>query len=90
MIEARTFLWQMKYLDGNPNNDSYEAINPSVVLKRISQQYGIREQYLQQEISRRIKILEWMVERNIEDYINVAKIAKLYYSRPEELMEAIS
>lgn len=74
----------------NPNNDSYEAINPSVVLKRISQQYGIREQYLQQEISRRIKILEWMVERNIEDYINVAKIAKLYYSRPEELMEAIS
>ena len=73
----------------NPNNDSYETINPSIVLKRISQQHGIKEEYLQQELSRRIKILEWMVEKNIEDYRDVAKIAKLYYARPDELLEAI-
>ncbi len=73
----------------NPNNDSYEALNPSIVLKRISQQHGIKQEYLQQELSRRVKVLEWMVEKNIEDYRDVAKIAKLYYARPDELLEAI-
>lgn len=74
----------------NPNNDSYENVNPSIVLKRISQQHGIKEEYLQNELSRRIKTLEWMTEKNIEDYRDVAKIVNLYYSRVEELMEAIS
>jgi flagellar protein FlaI len=74
----------------NPKNDTYEATNPSIVLRRISQQYGIEEQYLQQEISRRMKVLEWMVEKNIEDYRDVAKVAKLYYSRADELLQNIA
>ncbi len=74
----------------NPKNDIYEAVNPSIVLRRISQQYGIKEQYLQQEISRRMKVLEWMVEKNIEDYRDVAKVAKLYYSRADELLQNIA
>ena len=74
----------------NPKNDKYEAVNPSIVLKRISQQYGIKEQFLQEEISYRMKVLSWMLERNIMDYRDVAKVAKLYYTRTEELLEAIS
>jgi archaeal flagellar protein FlaI len=74
----------------NPVKDTYEAINPSMVLKRISTQYGIKENILQQEISRRMKILNWMVKRNITDYRDVAKIAKLYYTRPDELLESLS
>jgi len=74
----------------DPKNDIYEAVNPSIVLRRISQQYGIEEQYLQQEISRRMKVLEWMVEKNIEDYRDVAKVAKLYYSRADELLQNIA
>jgi archaeal flagellar protein FlaI len=74
----------------NPTNDTYEAVNPSMVLKRISQQYGIRENILQLEISRRMKVLDWMWKRNIEDYRDVAKIAKLYYTRAEELLESMA
>jgi archaeal flagellar protein FlaI len=74
----------------NPTNDTYDAVNPSIVLKRISQQYGMKESTLQQEISRRIKILDWMTKRNIDDYRDVAKIAKLYYTRPDELLESLS
>jgi hypothetical protein len=37
-----------------------------------------------------MRVLEWMVDRNIVDYRDVAKIAKLYYSRPEELLESIA
>lgn len=74
----------------NPVKDTYDAINPSMVLKRISTQYGIREDTLQREISRRVKILSWMVKRNITDYRDVAKISKLYYTRPDELLESLS
>jgi len=73
-----------------PKKDVYEAVNPSIVLKRISQQYGMNEQILQREILNRVKVLEWMDEKNITDYRDVAKIAKLYYTRSEELLEAIS
>jgi hypothetical protein len=31
-----------------------------------------------------------MVERNIEEYVDVAKIIKLYYTNPEELLSSIS
>jgi flagellar protein FlaI len=74
----------------NPQSDAYEAVNPSIMLKRISQQFGIEEHFLQQEIVRRMKVLEWMMEKNIVDYRDVAKIAKLYYTRPEEVLEAIA
>ncbi|OGI12207.1 hypothetical protein A3K64_02650 [Candidatus Micrarchaeota archaeon RBG_16_36_9] len=74
----------------DPKKDVYESVNPSIMLKRISQQFGIKEQFLQQEIIRRIKVLEWMVSKNIVDYRDVAKIAKLYYTRPEELLESIA
>ena len=74
----------------DPKKDTYEAVNPSIVLRRISQQYGIREVFLQQEISRRMRILKWMVSKNIDDYRDVAKISKLYYTRPDDVLDAIS
>ena len=70
----------------NAPNDTFVAVNPSVVLKKISQQYGISEQVLQKEISDRIKILEWMSESKIEDYVDVSKVIKIYYSNPEDVM----
>jgi len=70
----------------NAPNDTFVSVNPSVVLKKISQQYGISEQVLQKEISVRVKILEWMSENKIEDYIDVSKVIKIYYSNPEDIM----
>jgi len=73
----------------NAFNDSYESANPSVILKKISKQYGITENYLQSEISRRMKVMNWMVDVDIEDYLDVAKIIKLYYLRPEDILENV-
>jgi len=73
----------------NPMNDVFEEVNPSTVLDKISQQYGVTIDFLKNEISRRIKVLNWMVERDVIDYINVAKIIKMYYTRPEDVLEAI-
>lgn len=71
------------------SNDTFEAVNPSVVLKKISQQYGISEQILQKEISNRTKILNWMYENNIENYLDVSKVIKLYYTNPEDLLSNV-
>jgi len=73
----------------NAVSDKYDIVNKSTVLKKISEQYGISEAFLQREISRRVKIINWMKEKNILDYVDVAKIIKLYYTRPEDLMDII-
>jgi hypothetical protein len=41
---------------------------------------------LQKDISDRVRILEWMSEAKIEDFIDVSKVFKLYYSNPEDIM----
>ena len=35
------------------------------------------------------KVLDWMNERSIMDFMDVARIIKIYYSRPEDLLNAI-
>ena len=71
------------------SNDTFEAVNPSIVLKKISQQYGITEQILQKEISNRIKVLNWLEDNNIDDYLDVSKVIKIYYSNPEDVLNTI-
>jgi flagellar protein FlaI len=70
----------------NAPNDTFVSVNPSNILKKISQQYGISEHTLQKDISDRVRILEWMSEAKIEDFIDVSKVFKLYYSNPEDIM----
>ena len=73
----------------NASNDTFEATNPSVSLKKISRQYGISESFLQREMSNRIKVLEWMSNNNVDDYIDVARVIKMYYSNPESVMSSV-
>jgi len=73
----------------NPHTDKYDVINKSTVLKKISNQFGIPEGFLQKEVSKRTKLINWMIEKKIFDYVDVAKIIKMYYARPEELMDKI-
>ena len=71
------------------SNDTFEPVNSSVILTKISQQYGISEQILQKEISNRIKILNWLEDNNINDYLDVSKVIRLYYSNPEDVLNSI-
>jgi flagellar protein FlaI len=73
----------------NSLTDKFDKINPSTVLEKITKQYGVPKEKLKMEIQNRIRVIEWMLENNIEDYIDVAKIIKLYYVRAEDLLDAI-
>ena len=69
--------------------DKYDNVNESDVLKKISKQFGVPMHVLKEEMDKRIKVLNWMVENKINDYIDVAKIIKLYYVRSQDLMDEI-
>jgi len=73
----------------DPENDRFNPVNPSIILKKISQHYGVPVETLQSEINQRVKVIDWMVEKNIQDYRDVARVVKLYYSRKEELLGSI-
>ena len=73
----------------NSLTDKFDPINPSTVLEKITNQYGIPKEKLKVEMQNRMKVIEWMLENKIEDYIDVAKIIKLYYVREEDLLDAI-
>jgi flagellar protein FlaI len=73
----------------NSLTDEFDKVNPSTVLEKINKQYGVPREKLKVEIQNRIRVIEWMIENKIEDYIDVAKIIKLYYVRAEDLLDAI-
>jgi len=73
----------------NSLTDKHDQVNPSRVLERITEQYGVPKETLKREIENRLKVISWMVESKIEDYVDVAKIIKLYYVRSEDLLNAI-
>ncbi|MFH1229420.1 MAG: type II/IV secretion system ATPase subunit [Candidatus Aenigmatarchaeota archaeon] len=73
----------------NASSDTFQMMNPPMVLKKITQQFGISDRILQKEISNRMKVMQWMTDSGVEDFMDVAKIIKLYYSSPEDVMSAI-
>ena len=73
----------------NSMTDKYDKVNESTVLQKISEQFGVQKQFLKKEIDNRIKVLNWMVENKIDDYIDVSKIIKLYYVRSQDLLDEI-
>jgi len=73
----------------NPLTDKHEQTGPSNVLERISEQYGVTKETLKKEIENRVKVIKWMAQNNIEDYVDVAKIVKLYYVRKTDLLDTV-
>ena len=73
----------------NSVTDKYNKVNESTVLQKITTQYGIPMQFLKKEMEKRCKVINWMIENKIDDYIDVAKIIKLYYSRGQDLLDEI-
>ena len=73
----------------NPTSDTYDEANPSMLLKKISNQFGIAPDIIQRELTERTKVIQWMIDREITDYRDVARIIKIYYTKPEDLLSAI-
>lgn len=76
-----TFRWR-------PAKDDFNSsLKKGVILPGISERMGISMEDLIEEIERRKNVLQWMRERNIRSYKDVAAIITEYYSRPKEFYE---
>ena len=56
-------------------------------MKKIGERLGTGDDSIKEELLRRRRILEWMVEQEIYDYREVGKVIATYYSNPEKIIE---
>lgn len=73
----------------NPQTDKFDIANKSIALKKIADFTGISKKDIQNELQRRMIILEWMRENQILNYRDVHKIFSYYYANPERLLSTI-
>lgn len=62
----------------------------SALLDKIKDKMGMDVQRLRAELTRRVRLMNWMLKNKINDYREFAKIISLYYASPskvEELMK---
>jgi archaeal flagellar protein FlaI len=75
----------------NPTKDSFEYTGRSYLVERIAEKKGITTDAANEEIQRRMRVLEWMRARNVRKYLEVSDVIRRYYEDPERVYkEAIS
>jgi hypothetical protein len=81
-VTKNIFVWK-------PINDSFEIVEKSIILSGIARRLGLTEEGLTEELGRRKRILEWMLEHRIFDYREVARVISTYYTNPERIMSLV-
>jgi len=74
----------------NPISDTFDISNRSVMLKQISDASGLGDQEIDEELKKRMVVLEWMRARGIINYRDVNSIINMYYAFPDRVMASIS
>jgi len=81
-VTAEVFRWK-------PVEDIFETSEKSQVLEHIAKSLGLTEASLMEEIRTRKGVLEWMHERRMFDYMQIANVINGYYSNPERIISII-
>jgi len=71
----------------NAATDEFEKVNESIMVKKISLSTGANLEDTLKEIEKRKKIIEWLKERGVRDYLEFTKMINLYYKEPQKLLE---
>jgi len=81
LIFMEPFSWVSK------TDDRFESSGTSKILNSIRLQNDWTESQLNKELENRKFLLEWMVEKNIRDYMEVGKVVSDYHKNPEPLLK---
>ncbi|MEM7819573.1 MAG: type II/IV secretion system ATPase subunit [Candidatus Aenigmatarchaeota archaeon] len=73
----------------DPIKDTFNTVNKSFLLYKISTMTGMNENDIKKSIEQRAKILKWMVKHNIIDYKKISSVINLYYTSPDFLLRKI-
>jgi len=81
--EVRTvFRW-------DPKNDVHVLSGQSFLLREIAETTGQDEEELEEELRRRTRVINWMVEKNMMDFHEVARMIERYYTKPEKVLAEV-
>ncbi|MEM2393750.1 MAG: type II/IV secretion system ATPase subunit [Candidatus Bathyarchaeia archaeon] len=80
IIIKEVFRWK-------PKEDRFEYLGSSSLLERHMKKLDISEDDVKQEIQRRKTILEWMVNKGIRRYMDVANVIRDYYANPDRVFQ---
>jgi hypothetical protein len=78
-----------KVFEWNAAKDVFEICGKSVVLKRTSENMGISEQEIKDELERRMCVLNWMKNHNLTNYKDVYTVLSMYYAYPDRVIASI-
>ncbi len=81
LIFMEPFHWISK------TDDRFEESGGSKILNAIRLQNDWTEERLEEELENRKLILQWMIQTNKRDYLEVGKIVAEYESHPEQLLK---
>ncbi|MEA1906781.1 MAG: type II/IV secretion system ATPase subunit [Euryarchaeota archaeon] len=73
----------------NPANDTFEYSGNSYVLDQIIEERGWTKNQLTDALSERKEILEYMAERNINNYKEISQLVQQYALDPDAVLTAI-
>ena len=74
----------------DPATDQILIKNKSHALWKIMKRTGMKENDIVEELKRRMSILFWLQEQNINDYRDVGRVMSLYYDFPEMVLDVMS
>ncbi|HIH13270.1 TPA: CpaF family protein [Candidatus Woesearchaeota archaeon] len=75
----------------NPANDKIVAHQkPLRLFEELSRHTGLNETEIEKDLSKKEKILTWMVNRGVRDITSVGKIFQQYYLDPERLVQVVT
>ncbi|MEM4841598.1 MAG: hypothetical protein QXG80_02600, partial [Nanopusillaceae archaeon] len=74
----------------DPFDDKFKITSKSYTLYKISQNFGLSESEIKEEILNRAKVLDFMYKNDIRDLESFYKIVNLYHINKEALLEYIS
>ncbi|MDY6770907.1 MAG: type II/IV secretion system ATPase subunit [Candidatus Nanohaloarchaea archaeon] len=71
------------------SSDDFDNPSDSSILAEIAEEQGIDIREVQEEMTRRKQILEWMHEQDITHYKDVGRIIQTYYHYPNQIMDRV-
>ncbi|MHC1567116.1 MAG: ATPase, T2SS/T4P/T4SS family [Candidatus Syntropharchaeia archaeon] len=71
-----------------PADDSFR-FTKSFLFEEISQEFGVRERELRDEMKRRADVLNYISEMNITDFRDVTRLIQSYHINPDGIFEMI-
>jgi flagellar protein FlaI len=78
-----------KFAKWNPKDDEFEIVGKSIVLKKIMDRMGISKAEIDADIKNKAKVLEWLTENKVFDYISVGKYLAEYNADPQKFLAKI-